>query len=193
MDNNTSKIPARVLIIEDDKVALLSLKAALDPVFEKVEAAETGQFAKDLSKSEKFDIAIIDYRLPDIDGVHLIKELKDSTPDLMTLVVTAYSSVETAIESIKMGAYDYVIKPLDIAVLIHTMQNMLEDRKQFLAGKEYLEKNVDSIEQKFDDEQTLVGSKIDKSLNIFVEEKKAFNLKDLFKTIKNYYWSSYEK
>jgi len=193
MDNNTSKIPARVLIIEDDKVALLSLKAALDPVFEKVEAAETGQFAKDLSKNEKFDIAIIDYRLPDIDGVHLIKELKDSTPDLMTLVVTAYSSVETAIESIKMGAYDYVIKPLDIAVLIHTMQNMLEDRKQFLAGKEYLEKNVDSIEQKFDDEQTLVGSKIDKSLNIFVEEKKAFNLKDLFKTIKNYYWSSYEK
>lgn len=188
-----NKIQARILIVEDDKVALISLKAALDPVFETVEAAETGQFAKDLSKNEKFDIAIIDYRLPDIDGVHLIKELKDSIPNLMTLVVTAYSSVETAIESIKMGAYDYVIKPLDIATLIHTMQNMLEDRKQFLAGRDYLEKNVDSIEQQFDDEQILVGSKIDKSLNISVKKKKAFNLKNLFQSIKNYYWSPYEK
>ena len=191
MDDN--KIQAKILIVEDDKVALLSLKAALEPVFEMVEAAETGQLAKDLSKKEKFDIAIIDYRLPDIDGVHLIKELQISIPSIMTLVVTAYSSVETAIESIKMGAYDYVIKPLDISSLIHTMQNMLEDRKQFLAGKEYLEKNVDSIEQKFDDEQVIIGSKIDKSLNIFIKEKKAFNLKDLFKSIKNYYWSSYEK
>ena len=191
MDSN--KIQAKVLIIEDDKVALLSLKAALDPVFEEVQAAETGQFAKDLSKTEKFDIAVIDYRLPDIDGVHLIKELKDSIPDLLTLVVTAYSSVETAIESIKMGAYDYVIKPLDIAALIHTMQNMLEDRKQFLAGKQYLEKNIDNVEQKFDDEQVLIGSRIDKTLNIYIKEKKAFTLKNLFKSIKNYYWSSYEK
>jgi len=190
MDN---KIQAKVLIVEDDKVALISLKTALEAFFEKVDAAETGQFAKDLSKSEKFDIAIIDYRLPDIDGVHLIKELQDSIPDLMTLVVTAYSSVETAIESIKMGAFDYVIKPLDISALVHTMQNMLEDRKQFLAGKEYLEKNVDGIEQKFDDEQILIGSKIDTSLNLFVEKKKTFNLKNIFKSIKNYYWSSYEK
>ena len=57
MDNN--KIHAKILIVEDDKVALLSLKAALEPVFEKVEAAETGQYAKDLSKNESFDILLV--------------------------------------------------------------------------------------------------------------------------------------
>jgi len=190
MDN---KIQAKILIVEDDKVALISLKTALEPVFEKVEAAETGQFAKDLSKNESFDIAIVDYRLPDIDGVHLIKDLKDSVPDIMTLVVTAYSSVETAIESIKMGAYDYVIKPLDIPSLIHTMQNMLEDRKRFFEGKTYLEKNIDSIEQKFDDEQVAVGSKLDKSFTSSSKVKKSFNFKNLLEAVKNYYWSSYEK
>ena len=188
-----NRIQAKVLIIEDDKVALLSLKAALEPIFESVSAAETGQFAKDLAKNEKFDIAIIDYRLPDIDGVHLIKELQDSIPDVMPLVVTAYYSVETAIESIKMGAYDYVIKPLDIDSLVNTIKNMLEDRKRFVAGKTYLEKNIDTIEQKFDDEQVLVGSQIDPSFKYTEKKKSSFNFKSLIKLIKNYYWSSYEK
>lgn len=187
------KIKAKILIVEDDKVALLSLKVALESVFESVFAAETGQFAKDLSKNEKFDIAIIDYRLPDIDGINLIRDLKDTVQDIMTLVVTAYSSVETAIESIKIGAYDYVIKPLDIDALIYTMKNMLEDKKRFLEGKDYLEKNVDTIEQKFDDEQVLVGSKINSSFKSDVNKKVSFDMKNIFKLIKNYYWSSYEK
>ena len=111
----------------------------------------------------------------------------------MTLVVTAYSSVETEIESIKIGAYDYVIKPLDIDALIYTMKNMLEDKKRFLEGKDYLEKNVDTIEQKFDDEQVLVGSKINSSFKSDVNKKVSFDMKNIFKLIKNYYWSSYEK
>lgn len=91
----------KVLIIEDEPSERLSLKASLEAVGMQVEAVETGLEAESLVKDMFFDVLIVDYRLPDIDGLNLIKKLNLISSDLIPIVVTAYSSVEIAVEAMR--------------------------------------------------------------------------------------------
>lgn len=102
----------RILIIDDDAdLCTLLLKFLKSNGFE-AEAAYSGNKGLAAYAAGKFDVVICDYRLGDMDGIKLVSELKQKDPQVAIIVITAYSVIKTAVEIIKMGAYDYLVKPL---------------------------------------------------------------------------------
>ena len=100
-----------VLIVEDEAIVRESLSDWLKDAY-KVATAETGEEALKLIEKQDFDILIMDVRLPGKSGLQVLKEVKEIKPDVKCIVVTAYPSVELAVEAMKMGAIDYLIKPI---------------------------------------------------------------------------------
>lgn len=184
----------RVLIVEDDETARISLKIALEAENIFVEAVENGANAENMVRYSSFDVVIVDYRLPDIDGLNLIKKMKIIVPDLMTVIVTAHISVEIAIESMKMGAYDYMAKPLDIPNLVNTIYKILKDKKDLYDSRQKVSELVSkrSIDYMFNDEKVSIITASDP--NILVDGKSKGGLfksiKKFFVGIKNYYWGA---
>lgn len=189
-------VKIKILIIEDNEAERLSLKVSLESVEGMfVEVAETGAEAEEIVKNGPFfDVLIVDYRLPDIDGLNLIKKLKLVYPDLTPIVVTAHSSVEIAVEAMEMGAYDYMVKPLNIEMLLKTIDKILLDRETLLQSKEKLSllvNNQEIINSCNDNEIVVLASP---DTNVLLDENMRMNFQDriksFFKAIKNYYWGS---
>lgn len=138
-------INAKVLIVEDDEAERISLHSSLEQSFLKVASVGSGAEAENVAKEENFDILVVDYGLPDVNGISLIKSIKNILNDVVPIVITGSSSIEIAIESIKSGAYDYVVKPLDIETLVKTINIMLEERNNLYEGRINLQRIVADI------------------------------------------------
>ncbi|MDD3653454.1 MAG: sigma-54 dependent transcriptional regulator [Desulfotomaculaceae bacterium] len=78
-----------------------------------IAVANSGSAARDLLREKAFDIAFVDLKLPDTDGITLLKEIKNSSPDCAVIIMTGYSTVKTAVEAMKLGAFDYIDKPFE--------------------------------------------------------------------------------
>jgi len=123
------KTKGRILIVDDELVVRDSLGKwftsegyAAQPVASAREALETIQ-------QKEFDIALIDIKMPGMDGMELQARLKEADPDLTLIIMTGYASVETAVQSLKRGAYDYITKPVDPDELSHLVGNALEHKR----------------------------------------------------------------
>lgn len=186
----------KVLIIEDNEVERTSLRAALETDSISVEAVENGFEAENLVRISMFDIAIVDYRLPDTDGLNLIKKLKISIPELMPLVVTAHSSVEIAVESLKMGAYDYMTKPLNIPNLIKTISTMIQDKETAISSRKKLvelqSKQGITYSASSGDEHVSIITTPNPDMLVSAETKISFGkkVKKFILAVKNFYWGS---
>lgn len=111
----------KILIVDDEQVVLETLLHSLGRKGYKVETAASGQEALEKAKKSRFDVALLDIKLPDIDGIQTLKELKKINPEIEAIMITGYGSINTVIDSMREGAYDYVEKPVSsdrIAVLI---------------------------------------------------------------------------
>lgn len=103
----------RILVIDDDVDMCLLLSRFLTKNDYEVETANTSQKGIDKFKEQKFDVVLCDYRLGDkSDGKEVLKELKKIDPKIIVLIITGYSDIKTAVDVIKLGAYDYIAKPL---------------------------------------------------------------------------------
>jgi len=108
-----------ILIVEDEAVMRESVRDWLTDVGYQVETAEDGEQALSTLTEQEFGLLILDLKLPGKDGLEVLKEARDRQPQLKGVIITAYPSVETAVEAIKRGAVDYLPKPFDL--------NQLED------------------------------------------------------------------
>ena len=116
----------RILIVDDEKLLRWSLKERLlKEGFEVLEAG-SGQAARPLIEAGGFDLAVLDYRLPDATGMDLLKEITAAIPEAPVVMMTAYSTVETAVEAMKIGAFDYINKPFNQDELVLTVRKALE-------------------------------------------------------------------
>ena len=122
---------ADILIVEDKESFGKMLKASLEDAGISVNLAKDGRQALRLFKKEKFEIGIIDLRLPDIDGIDLLREFKKSDTDTKFLIMTAFGTIERAVEAMKLGAYDFLTKPFDVEQLIHLIQRILEEQRRY--------------------------------------------------------------
>jgi CheY-like chemotaxis protein len=100
-----------VLIVEDEAVVRESLRDWLKDIYQVV-TAETGEEALDLIEKQDFDVLIVDVRLPGKSGLQVLSEVRETKPYIKCIVITAYPSVELAVEAMKLGAVDYLIKPV---------------------------------------------------------------------------------
>lgn len=187
--NNEKVSP--ILIIEDEDSERISLKAALEIEHFNVDIACDGSESEIMVKNKYYDIIIVDYRLPDIDGISLIKRIRNISPDSVPIVATAYSSIEVAIDSLKNGAYEYIVKPINIPDLVKMIYKIREDAKILLKSKQILKDIVinNGVNYLIDKEVVVITTP---DTGILSSTGKKFNLFkyffSFFRGIKNYYW-----
>jgi YesN/AraC family two-component response regulator len=122
-----------ILIIEDEKILRDSLRDSLKDTHS-VTTAENGEAALELIKKSDFDILIVDVRLPGKSGIDVIRETKLMKPYIRSIVITAFPSVELAVEAMKYGAVDYLVKPIRFEELEGLIWgNLSKVRTQMLA------------------------------------------------------------
>ena len=120
----------RVLVVDDEQSMRELLAIMLRQAGYDVAVADGGEAAVErLSKGESFDLVVTDLRMRKVDGLAVLKAAKEFSPRTVVLVVTAFASTETAVEAMKLGAYDYVTKPFKLDELKLTVSNALERRR----------------------------------------------------------------
>jgi len=116
----------RALIIEDEKLIRWSLRQQFVEEGFSVDEAQTGREGLAKLTSETYDLVTLDYKLPDLSGLDVLKELQPLDGDLVIIMITAYSNVEDAVEAMRLGAFDYVSKPFKMDELMMTIDRGLE-------------------------------------------------------------------
>jgi two-component system NtrC family response regulator len=117
---------ARILIAEDEKTQRDLLEGFLRKEGFSVETASDGRQAIEKIEGSFFDIAFLDYKMPELDGLQTLQEIRKRFPDLPVVMMTAYGTVETAVASMKEGALDYLTKPIDLDELLLIIRKVLE-------------------------------------------------------------------
>jgi len=130
-----------ILAVDDDSVACELLREVLEQEGYEVDTATTGQAAMQLAREVPFDLALLDIRMPDINGIEVLKALKRVNPQMPVLMMTAYSSMDTTIEAIREGAYDYLSKPCKMEELTITVKRALE-QYQLLRENQYFRQEL---------------------------------------------------
>jgi ActR/RegA family two-component response regulator len=102
-----------VLIVDDEKIMRDSLKDWLKDGYQ-VTTAETGEAAVKLIKEQDFDVLVIDVKLTGKSGIQVLKEVKEIKPQIKSIIITAYPSIDLAVEAMKAGASDYLVKPFSL-------------------------------------------------------------------------------
>jgi len=142
----------RILLIDDDGNIRRVLTEILQEKGYRVDSAETGERAIDLSNKRFYNIALIDIRLPDMSGVELLTRLKETKPKMRKVIITGYPTLENAIEALNRGAHAYIVKPLDISKALATIEQQLEKQREEEKMTEqqlveYIETRVRQLEQ----------------------------------------------
>ena len=132
--SNTPRTPIRLLLVDDDEQMRQTLVGRFVRKGLTVSDAGSGEQALEIAAKARFDVAVLDLHLPGINGVELLEKLKERQPDMEALLLTAHSSVETAVAAMKKGAYDYLLKPFHLPELEVHVQKAYE--KVLLARRE---------------------------------------------------------
>jgi DNA-binding NtrC family response regulator len=136
---------ANVLVVDDEKLIRWSLAEALKQEGFKATAVEDGRAALQAMTEDSFDLVLLDYKLPDMNGLEVLARLRDLNPDLPVVMVTSHSSVENAVAAMKAGINDYVTKPFRNEDIVHRVEKVLETGRL----KRELEKLREEQHQRF--------------------------------------------
>nr|WP_319494785.1 response regulator [uncultured Desulfobacter sp.] len=117
------KIPVKILIVDDEKDFVEMFSLRLTRQGEKVSAAYSGQEALELLENTNIDVVILDIRMPGMDGIETLKKIKASHPLVEVILLTGHGSTETAVEGMKEGAFDYLMKPADFEDISEKLAN----------------------------------------------------------------------
>jgi len=119
-----------ILIVEDDKAIIKSLKDILQSEGYSVDTAENGREAIQKSKEKFFNMALLDIKLPDMEGTKLLTLMHEDLPKMVKIMVTGYPSLENAVEALNLGADAYVMKPIKPEKLLALIKEKLEKQRE---------------------------------------------------------------
>jgi DNA-binding NtrC family response regulator len=142
---------ARILIIDDDENIRKVLQTILEDEGYIVETAETAK--KGIEESEKafYNLALIDVRLPDMEGIELLSKLRSTKPKMRKIIVTGYPTLQNAVSAVNKGADAYVMKPFEVEKILQNIREQLkkqEEEKSYCEGKvvEFIETRIKALE-----------------------------------------------
>lgn len=141
-----SSPPPRILVVEDETVVRMTLTKLLERDGYDVVAVESGKEALEQIASRRFDLALIDLKLPDMDGLAVLSALRQRAPDTAAIILTAYASLETAVEALRQGAHDYLFKPCRTVELRESIRTALIKRQRELRQRQLLEQLKQIVE-----------------------------------------------
>ncbi len=132
---------AKILVIDDEKPIRDTLKEIIEYEEHSVDLASDGFEGIELAKATKYDVILCDIKMPQMDGIEVIEKLMDVCPEVPIIMISGHGNVETAVEALKKGAYDFIEKPLDLNRLLVTIRNALE-RKDLIVETQVLKRRV---------------------------------------------------
>lgn len=140
----------KILVVDDDETIRTTMKAILQDEGYAVDLAATGKEAIQKTQEKTYNVALLDIRLPDMEGVELLKLLKDGVPRTRKIMVTGYPSMQNAISALNKNADAYLLKPVDVEKLLNTVKQQLADQeneRKFSEEKvaEFIESRVKEV------------------------------------------------
>lgn len=148
---------ARILVVDDDESIRKILATILEEKGYVVDTAENGKEAVEKSNTKFYNLALIDIRLPDMEGTKLLTAMKETTPKMVKIIVTGYPSLQNAIEAVNKGADSYIVKPFNVENVLHKIKKHL--KKQQEAKKYSEEKVTEFIETRAKELETITPKK----------------------------------
>jgi DNA-binding NtrC family response regulator len=115
-----------ILVVDDDAEVRKTLSSILSNEGYSVETVENGKQATKISEKSRFDLALIDIKLPDMDGTELLHRLKKNQPHMIKIIITGFPTLENAMETVNEGADGYVLKPFDTEKLLEMIRKHLK-------------------------------------------------------------------
>lgn len=132
---------SKILVIDDERSIRNTLKDILEYEKYEVELAEDGNKGLEKVKGAEFDIVLCDIKMPGMDGIEVLEKLSGIAPDTPVVMISGHGNIDTAVESIKKGAFDYIEKPLDLNRLLITIRNAM-DKSTLVTETKNLKKKV---------------------------------------------------
>jgi DNA-binding NtrC family response regulator len=145
----------RILVIDDDENIRKVVVAILEDEGYIVESVGTAKEAIEKTKRKFYNIALIDIRLPDMEGIELLTKIKDTTPRMRKVVITGYPTLQNAVDAVNKGADAYIVKPFDVKKVLKTIEEQLtkqQDEKKYSQDRvaEFIQARVKELDMEKD-------------------------------------------
>ena len=127
---------AKILVVDDEAGIRDYFYSALSQEDYEVLTASSGEEAVELVRKDGFDLVLLDIKLPGIDGIEALRQIRKIDEDIVVIIITAYATLKTAVAALKEGAYDYVTKPFNLNEIIATVKRGLEKRRLIIENRE---------------------------------------------------------
>ncbi|MDO9001171.1 MAG: sigma-54 dependent transcriptional regulator [Bacteroidota bacterium] len=137
---------AKILVVDDEKAIRRSIKEILEFEKHSIEEAEDGQMALDMALKNNYDIILSDIKMPKIDGIELLQKLIENNINSSIIMMSGHGTIETAVDAVKNGAYDYLAKPIDLNRLLISVRNALEKGDLVTETKVLKKKIIKSVD-----------------------------------------------
>ncbi len=125
----TMERSVNILVVDDEEIVRDSLSSWLEEDGYNVEAVESGKKALERLPGKEWDLMLVDLKMPGMDGIQLMDEVRKTNPDLLIIIMTAYATVDTAVKAMKKGAYDYFVKPFNPDDISLTIRKIVDHHK----------------------------------------------------------------
>ena len=119
-----------ILIVDDDRTILKSLREILESEGYSVETVQTSQEAIEKTKTQFYNLALLDIKLPDMEGTKLLKAMHETSPKMVKIMVTGYPALQNAVESLNMGADAYLMKPVHPQEMLKVVEEKLKEQEE---------------------------------------------------------------
>lgn len=138
---------AFILVVDDEGAIRYSISKTLQRVGYQVHTAASGEEALEMMQRQAYDVVLTDIRMPGLSGVDLLRRIKERAPDAVVILLTGYASLETAIESLRLGAHDYLVKPSSSQDIRNSVAQGLERARNMRHRREVLQALRDNVEE----------------------------------------------
>lgn len=119
----------KILVIDDEDIVRKSCSRTLSPLGYEVRLSQSSLDGLRMMDEERFDLVLTDIKMPDLDGIEVLKQVREKFPNMKVIIMTGYQSVENALKSVQLGAFDYLEKPFAPHALISSVSKALGARR----------------------------------------------------------------
>ncbi len=125
----------RILVIDDEDIVRMSCQRILIPEGYDVIATKSASEGFRMLDEDCFDVVLTDLKMPDIDGIEVLRKVKEEWPEVEVIMITGYQTITTAVQAIKLGAFDYIEKPFTPDSILSAVKKAVEQRKENKKGE----------------------------------------------------------
>src|SRR5215470_3275169 len=137
---------SNILIIDDEKAIRKTLSEILSYEGYKIEEAGDGEEGLKRFREKNYDVVLCDIKMPKLDGIEFLDKAREANPDIPVIMISGHGTIETAVEAVKKGAFDYISKPPDLNRLLITIRNAMEKKSLVTETKQLRKRIVKGLE-----------------------------------------------